>query len=377
MFKKITIVFVLISLLSLGLSSAALAQDDQPPQPGGIPRRALLRGQRLIGEITSLGEGQISLHTARGDDRAVRVNAATQYRDTEKNELTFADLQVDRWVMAFGPRGGEDFMAKLVILLPEDFDPAELDGRKLGGKVLEVDTVESSFTLQTRSGEQLVIAVDESTRYNGEAQALEELQPGMVAAVIAEEEEEGALLARRVAARWPVEKRAGTLKAVDPGAGEFTLTTRQGEELTYLVDEQTRFRSRQDTIAGLEELQEGMLAVVISRQPDDGERIAVLVLAGEEGDLPEFDQRFIGKVVEVGEDEFTLETRGGEQVSLQVNADTLFRSPLNKVSGLGELKEGMLALVMAQEIEDGEYLAVRVVAGRLAWLRLPRLWRAP
>ncbi|MDD2696276.1 MAG: hypothetical protein PHD58_10155, partial [Anaerolineales bacterium] len=110
---------------------------------------------------------------------------------------------------------------------------------------------------------------------------------------------------------------------------------------------------------------------------DDGERIAVLVLAGEEGDLPEFDQRFIGKVVEVGEDEFTLETRGGEQVSLQVNADTLFRSPLNKVSGLEKLKEGMLALVMAQEIEDGEYLAVRVVAGRLAWLRLPRLWRAP
>lgn len=376
MFKKFTIAFGLVTLLTLSASSLALAQDEPPPQPGGFGRGFPTRGQRLLGEITSLGEGEIHLRTLRGEERLVRVNAATQYRDKGKNALEFADLKEGRWVGIIGPRGGDAFVAKLVLLLPEDFDPSTLEGRKMGGKVLSVNAVASSLTLETRKGETVTLAVDAATKFDGDAQSLAELEPGMLAGVVAEESEEGALLAKRIASRWPIEKHAGTVKSVDTQAGTFTLATRQGDELVYTVEETTRFRSKDGQVSGLEDLQAGILAVVTARSVG-GKRVAALVLAGDKAAPPEFDRRFAGKVAAVGAQAFTLELRDGSQVEMTVNSDTLFRSPLDKVPGLEQLKEGMVVLVWAQEVGEGEYLAVRVVAGRLAWLKMPRLWRAP
>ena len=90
--------------------------------------------------------------------------------------------------------------------------------------------------------------------------------PIVIAAVAGVKQSDGSLLAHVVLVRHPLLKLAGEVMSVDLESSSFLLDTRGGEELSTIVDENTRFRSREGEIKGLEDLQPGMVVVVIAKQ---------------------------------------------------------------------------------------------------------------
>ncbi len=141
--------------------------------------------------------------------------------------------------------GGLRDLARLVVILPEDFDPTQFEGAR--GKVVEVNPSASQFTLEKRDGQETVVTTDAETVFRGQATSLADIKEGMLAGVISKESEGDGLVARIVRAGNPIGINFGEISSVNTSAGTFTLKTqRSGQELTVEVDEQTRFRSRGD-----------------------------------------------------------------------------------------------------------------------------------
>jgi hypothetical protein len=159
-------------------------------------------------------------------------------------------------------------------------------------------------------------------------------------------------------------KNLGVVTAVDPQTGSFALYTRGGKELEFWVDEETKFNSRDGAIAGLEDIETEMVALVVSLPQRDGSLLATRVLVGPREDWPRFDLVARGEVVEIDEDSFSLETSAGEAHTFQVTDQTRFRSPGGTVQSLEDLVPGMRVLVGADGGEDGQMLAKLVLVGR-------------
>jgi hypothetical protein len=86
-------------------------------------------------------------------------------------------------------------------------------------------------------------------------------------------------LAQVVRARFQIKKIAGQITGVDLEAGTLTLKPRRSEEnIVIIVDENTRFRSPNNEIQGLEDLQAGMVGIIAARPTGDGVVEARLIL---------------------------------------------------------------------------------------------------
>ena len=171
-----------------------------------------------------------------------------------------------------------------------------------------------------------------------------------------------AVFAQEEAPERPEGRRraAGEITGVVPGQGTFTMLTRKGEELGFQTNENTKFRSPDGSIEDIHDLKKGMKALVVAVEQDDGTLLALMVAAGNMKDRPnrpELDVKVGGKVTAVGASSLTIETRNGESISFSVNDSTHFKG----ISGLEELKVGMMAAVGATETDDG-LLAVFVGA---------------
>lgn len=360
MTKKVAIPVIAATLIALLIG--AWAFSDASAQ-GDSPLARLRRARGLLGQVTAVADNQFTLQTRQGETRDFLVDENTRFRSREQADLSLGDLEVGRWVEVFAPPAPDETpTARLVILLPEDFDPSKMKG--LRGLVESVNLAGSLFTLKNRQGEISSVTVDDQTVFRGQVENFSELQAGMAAFAVVETQEDGELLAKAVRAGFPIVRRVGEITAVDVAAGEFTLkTARTDEQLTFQVDENTRFRSKDDQIAGLEDLQPGMVAAVTARQQPDG-ALALLVAAGEREDLPKFDLRLAGRVISIADDAFTVKGRDGQEHTFQVNAETRFRSPGDRVHSLEDLREGMIVIVGAQELSEGQYLAQLVLVAK-------------
>jgi hypothetical protein len=140
------------------------------------------------------------------------------------------------------------------------------------------------------------------------------------------------------------------------------LETRDGESLTFSVDENTRFKIRGNEDAGLEDLEADMVAAVLAFQQEDGTLLAMRVLAGDQGALEGKAAR--GEITTVGTDSFTLENPGGETFTFLVNEETRFISRGSQIGGLADLETGMRAGVKYATLEDGQLVAEVVAVGQ-------------
>jgi hypothetical protein len=238
------------------------------------------------------------------------------------------------------------------------------------GTITAVNPGSSSFELHTRAGNDLTIYVVVSTVFrsrDGSIQGLGDLEVGMAAYVVAAGSEEGRFVARLVAAgyiddvRPRVVRATGEITRVSLGDNAFTLQTREGEQMTFLVCDRTRYRSRDGSIHGLEDLEVGMLARVGGLKGEDGTLTALVVAAGHKPEPPET-SRFRGEITQVipGQEIFSLETPEGREITFQVCDRTRYRSRDGSVQDIHDLKKGMLAIVVSIEQEDGSLLAVIV-----------------
>lgn len=229
------------------------------------------------------------------------------------------------------------------------------------GKIISVDASALTLVLKPQRGPELTLTADEDTRYTGAAESLEEIEPGMQAAVVVRREAGGIVRLTRIITRIPLEGYRGQVTAVDSNAGTLTLMTRQGETLTFSVGESTRYKGYQTTVESLADIQPGMWAAIRASQVDNGGLLAHFILAASPENLPRFDVRMGGKVISVGETSFTIENRKGEEITFQVDENTRFRSRDGNVTKLNQLKEGMLVAVGGQELDDGSFLAKGVL----------------
>jgi len=285
----VALILALVAGLVL-VPSPAAAQGGNPGQPpSGLPAK-LASLRPVLGQVTQLGTDQFTLTTRNGVERTFRYDERTRFINPERKLLSAADLVKDGWVavatqqpgragrLLGRPLGrlfnrrqgapavgqpasqGQPLPARIVVILPDDFDPDQMQVAR--GQVTGVDPAANQFTLQNRQGAQNTLTVDSETRFTGEAAGLSELEIGMNAFALAEKQVDGSLLAQRVRAGYIPQRQVGEITAVDQAAGQFTLKTlKGGEELAVSVDENTRFRGKDQRVKSLADLQPGMLVM--------------------------------------------------------------------------------------------------------------------
>ncbi|MEE8567620.1 MAG: DUF5666 domain-containing protein [Anaerolineales bacterium] len=155
----------------------------------------------------------------------------------------------------------------------------------------------------------------------------------------------------------------GDITKVVPGQGSFTLKTQEGEVISFLTNDRTRFVSRDGSVTDIHDLKKGMIALVGAVEKEEGSLMAIFVAAADFPDRP-VDVRVGGQIIYLGERSFTIETRGGDRMTFSVDGSTRYRSRDGSVEGFDDLQVGMIAIVGAKELRNGELKAVWVGVGR-------------
>jgi hypothetical protein len=228
---------------------------------------------------------------------------------------------------------------------------------KARGEVIDVNLAAGKFQLEKPDGTVMTFFVDENTRFRGRIESLEDLQVGWKAGVAAHDGEGSNLLAVLVIAGDPAEliRVRGEVTRVDPGAGTYQLQTQDGTEMTFLVDENTRYGGQ---INSLEDLQVGWKAAVAAKETGEGSLLTLLLVAGDRPELVK--NKGVVTAVNPGAGSFEIKTSGGEIAKYFTNEDTHYQGQL---SSLDDMQVGWQAGVAAKADEDGTLWAVLVIAG--------------
>jgi hypothetical protein len=283
MYKKylIPVVLAMVAALAIGgVAYAASQPQNNPAQAAQTARAATLAQQwarRGLGQITVIGDNQFTVQLRNGTVKVILVDEQTRYFDAHGTSIAFADLLVGRWAAGRAVHTADGLLARLVIQLPEGFDPT-VPLIRHAGTIANVDLAGSAFTLTTLQGERLTFHVDESTLFMGKVSSLADLQPGMGAVVAAQQRTDGSYQAVRVTARQIPQvdvKAAGRVTSIE--IGSFTILGRDGQSHTFQVTPATRFRGLR--VRGLRDLQLGMGVGVAAHDAGNGQLQALLVVA--------------------------------------------------------------------------------------------------
>jgi len=142
------------------------------------------------------------------------------------------------------------------------------------------------FTMLTRSELEVTVMVDEDTNYFGDLESFTDLEVGMQIGAAGMREGEGTFLAKAIFAGDRLEdiRRAGG-EVTDVGNSSLTIENREGETLTFEVDENTRFKSRDGEVEGLSDIEEGDHVALLYLVADNGDLVAkVIGVGGPKGD---------------------------------------------------------------------------------------------
>ncbi len=372
MFTKFTRIILVTAALTLGFVGVAYAEGDAPDNQ-----------TRVAGVILNVDfpGNTFAVRTLSGTDVHVHVTGNTEYRSRDGSVQEFEDLVVDMRTIVVGQERGDGTINASVVFAAT---PEELPGiMRLKGEVGGVGG--DNFTLRTEDGRSLTINIIERTRFrsrNGEVTKLSDLEPGMVALVTAVDSEDNGIVALVVAAGIPggdirdrIFRTTGEITGVVPGQDTFTVQSNEGENITFVTGERTKFRSRDGSVTGIHDLKRGMLTMVGAIKMEDGTNQALVVLAGNPEDRPERPNvvNASGKIVSLGGNSLTIETRSGEQKSFSVDGSTKYKSRDGSVNSFGDLEVGMIAIVAGRDLGNGELLAVVVGAGKVPAERPERL----
>ena len=216
--NKLRIATLGVLTAALLLPVAVFAQEEAPERRRGRMRAA--------GEITGVvpGQGTFTILTRKGDELEFQTNENTKFRSPNSSVEDIHDL--NKGMKAFVAAAKQDD-GTLIALMVAAGNPKDRPDRprldvKVGGEVTAVGA--SSLTIQTRKGESISFSVNDSTQFKGIG-GLEELKVGMMAAVGANETDDG-LLALVVGARHPGDRPNPHDR---PGRGPDRRGPRQGQ----------------------------------------------------------------------------------------------------------------------------------------------------
>lgn len=355
MLKKISLSLIAALLLSVVYVGTVAAQPGTPPSVAGFQTG---ENQAAVGQITAIGASSFTLQV-RNTQITVLVTSDTVFRNRDGTSATFADLEIGRWVAGTATKNDSgDLIARRVIILPEDFDPADINLSKMGGEVDKINNGQNTFTIITRDGQTVTIHVDGRTRWLGTLTELKDLEKGMKVGVAAKEQADGTLLAKAVTTRSDereLQRAAGKVTSI--GTSSLTINTRNGA-MTFLVTSDTRFESQSGDVDSLDDLEVGQGVLVIYDAKDSSQTALAIVVGDGEG------QRVIGTVQSAGGSHLTIQTNGGEKMSFTVDGNTIIKSRDGSVIELNDLKNGTKVFVGYVTQNDGTLLAKLILTGQ-------------
>lgn len=241
------------------------------------------------------------------------------------------------------------------------------------GQITSINLSSQMFTLTTSVGDEVRVQVSEATQFRGPGGAvngIEDLEVGMGAIVAGLQHGQGLLEAVWVAAanlggdRPDVRRAQGEISSIDLGAQTFTLTTREGETITFQTGERTRFKGPQGSVNGLEDLEVGMRAMVGGIEVEGENPLALVVIAARPEDIPNNGFRLQGTIASIvpGQGTFTVLTSSGETVEIVTDENTRFKSRDGSVEDIHDLQRDMRVGVGGLVQDDGSHLAIVVIA---------------
>jgi hypothetical protein len=356
MLKKISLSLIAALLLSVALVGTVAAQPDAPPYAAGFRTG---ENRAVVGQITAIGASSFTMEV-RGKEVTILVASDTVFGNRDGTSATFADLEIGRWVAGTATQNDDgDLVARRVILLPEDFDPVNINLSKMGGEVDKINNGQNTFTITTRDGQTVTIHVDGRTRWLGSLTELKDLEKGMKVGVAAQEQEDGSLLAKGVTTgsnQRELKRAVGKVTSI--GTNSLTIHNRNGD-MTFAVTSDTRFESQSGDVHSLDDLEVGQGVLVIYNAKDSSQTALAIVVGSGEG------QRVIGTVQSAGGSHLTIQTNGGEKMSFAVDGKTVIKSRDGSVIELNDLKNGTKVIVAYVTQNDGTLLARLILAGKI------------
>lgn len=322
-----------------------------------------------IGQVISVENSQFAIEKPDGNQVMVQVIENTRFQSrVEQQEVGFEDLYDGVWVAVIG-RTDENgvITANLVVLLPEDFDPEAHHGRRVMGEVTQINNGQDTFTIATRSQEEITFQVDESTRYLNGIGELQDLEKGMLVGILAFEPQDGNPLAKVVAAasinqNQPRKRLAGKVETVSTNS--LTLMIRGGRRQAFTLTEDTNFRSLDGSIENVQDLESEHVVVVVFEGDDTSGFTALNVIASGEV----FNQavnrlrRVGGEVQSAGGSHLTIQTHTGEKIDFMVGENIHIRG-VNGEAEINDLKNGMRVVVLYHTGEGGDLVARVILFG--------------
>jgi len=362
MTKKITISVVFAFALTLLVSVVAFAAQDPPP----------IMYQRVYGEVVAVQENSFAVQSMKeSGEITVYVDQQTKfYASKNEGDVDFNDVQLgEKVVVGWQVNDFGQMMARRVLLLTDGFLPGQRFNLRVRGHVVAIDLDANTFSLQARNGERLTITVIDRTRFIGHITDLNDFQMGQSVVVVGRAIEDAPAQAAVIytPASSNPKRYAGTIDQVILTARTFVLSTRQGSELTFAVNENTQFTSPNNEILDLSDMKAGMVAIVIAIPKDDGtsNNVATRIMVGEKTDFPNFAIKVGGKISALDEDSLTIHTRRDVILVIQITDKTKFRGR-SDIKTLDDLEIGMNIFIAGQELETGKLFAQWVIVGKRA-----------
>ncbi len=141
------------------------------------------------------------------------------------------------------------------------------------------------------------------------------------------------------------------------GDNEFTLLTRNENEITVQVDADTRYFG---DLKSFSDIEVGMTVAVMGLRQGDETAVAIAVGSGDEFPLG---QRAGGEVTAVSANSVTIEKRDGDSLTFAVDSDTVFLSRDEDVDGISDIEVGDRIGVHYEETSDGSLIAKTIMVG--------------
>ncbi len=233
------------------------------------PRNLSGRG----GQVTAIEGSIIQVKNRQDQEQAITTTDQTRFR-VNGEEASLADVEVEQLVQAVG-REEEDgsFVALAVMATSRE----NLRRHFLVGKVIAVDTDQATLTVEARGNKQgtWTIHTTPETKYrvpNVENPTLADVPPDAPVIIAGQPAEDGSQsgTARLVAVAPPRARAAGEVTAIE--GSTFTLESLQGETLTILTDDTTRYRTRDGQELSFEDVEVGGKVLVLGQPVEEQER---------------------------------------------------------------------------------------------------------
>jgi hypothetical protein len=128
-------------IISLAIPSVVLAAQSQQNED-------IQNGWRAYGELLALSEMGFRIKTLGGFEIEYLVDEMTQYISKDRTSRSLDNLKIGSKVIVFASRKLDgDFIAKRVIILPDDFRPGNWMSVRAKGDVSEVDIEQNTLTI--------------------------------------------------------------------------------------------------------------------------------------------------------------------------------------------------------------------------------------